>query len=128
MDIFLSYISSTSYSYFSSTTWKLKNFKRKTHYTMALTLSHLSFQNFLLKSELHRQGHIFPKQISHDLHEYLFQKIFMHFNVLYYIFIYESTFFQSINCIYISLNKYFLSSQTLFPCKNNYCIIPTNLN
>ena len=32
--------------------------KCKTHYIMALTLSRLPFQNFLLKSELHTPGHI----------------------------------------------------------------------
>ena len=31
---------------------------------MALTLSHLPFQNFLLKSELHKPGHIFPYKPS----------------------------------------------------------------
>lgn len=42
-----------------------ENFKYKTRYIMALTLSHLPFQNFLPKSELHKPGHIFPYKPSY---------------------------------------------------------------
>ena len=42
-----------------------ENFKCKTHYIMALTLSHLPVQNFLLKSELHKPEYIFPYKPSY---------------------------------------------------------------